>query len=508
MKTMKRIRMYNVPFYRWLLLPVLCLMAGGCVFENHQEEGGQEDETPVPVTIRLFTRFGGQGKDASTRGLSETDEGQVDNAYIFFLRVSDNKVHSVVKGKNVTNTSITEKTFTASLEVAGSAGQEFRCMVLANAGSYLDGQNMNLYKEKGYEEIQQMLVSQGYTAAPVLAAGGFVMWGEAETHIVASRRPQSVTIHMVRAVARVDIGIGAGPDKWDGKDAEGNTIPFKIKKVFIFKPNNKYAFMPLAEAYDASTKRVTQPSPVGEVAAAPFTYDVQPGGTTSFTATIYLPEADIRQGADAASGDANHTNRCAIVVQGSYDGHADTYYRIDFHNGAILADLLRNHRYRASITSVSGDGETTPQEAYESRRVNISATVLPWNDWSQDVIFDGVDHVYVERKTILLPGNAGQTGKIAIESNVETTQWQMSLDGVNYSTDKTIANTDFEVTKPDAKEGGSLQIKTLTQLAEGAPEKTATLWVKIHRLNFSISITQKPDTPDEWVEGGDVPKEF
>lgn len=498
----------------WLLL--LCLMAGGCIYDS--SPGGAEppeSDGPVPVTIRLVTRFGAGAKHASTRGLTETDEGKVDNVYVFFLRVSDNKVHSVVKGKDVTNTTVTQKTFTASLEVAGSAGQEFRCVVLANAGNLLDAQNLNLYKEKTYDQIRQMLVTDpAYASAPELAAGGFVMWGEADELVSATRRPQKVTVNMIRAMARVDIGVGVSPDKWDGKDATGTDIPFTLKKVFIFKPNDQCAFIPKAGAYDATAKRVTKPSPAGEVCADPFEYDVQPAGAspstpaTSLTATIYLPEADVRQGENAQSGDLKHTERCAIVVGGSYRGHADSYYRIDFRNGpgTAIADLLRNHRYQASITSVSADGERTPEEAYKSKRVNISATVLGWNDWSQDVVFDGVDHVYVESKTILLPGNAGQTGAIGIESNVDPTEWQMSLDGVNFSTDVTISNADFDVAKPAAKKG-SLLIRTRNELADGEA-KSATLAIKINRLEFTISIEQRPDTPEDWVEGGEFPKDF
>lgn len=502
------------PPYLWLLL-LFSLTAGGCVYDHYPDEEVAKAEEPVPVTIRLVTRFGGEGKRADTRGLSDVDEGQVNDAYIFFLRTSDNKVHSVVKGKDVTNTSTTEKTFTANLEVTGSAGQEFRCIVLANAGSLLNGQNLNLYKEKTYEQIQGMLVSDpAYTSAPVLAAGGFVMWGEAESLIVADRHPQKITVRMIRAVARLDVGVGVSSDKWDGTDAAGHTIPFQLKKVFIFNPNDRCAFMPLAGAYDAGAQRVTLPSPAGAVTyATRFEYDVQPGGATSLTAAIYLPEANVLHpegGVPVATpqpGDLNHTKRCAIVVGGSYKGNTDSYYRIDFRNETVLADLLRNHRYRVSITSVTGNGEATPEEAYESNRINISATVLGWNDWSQDVVFDGIDHVYVEKKNITLPGNAGLTGAIAVESNVDPAEWQMSLDGVNYSTATVISNADFEVAKPDVKKG-NLLIRTRTRLADGAQPKTAMLTVKIHRLRFTISIEQQPDTPEDWVDGGEFPKDF
>lgn len=507
--------------YLWLLLP-LSLVAGGCIHDSAYS--GDElpgTEEPVPVTIRLVARFDGEGKGASTpprlsdgkgvstRGLSEEEEGKVNDVYVFFLRDSDNKVHSVVKGREVTHTSTTETTFTASLEVVGSAGQEFRCMVVANAASLLDMQNLRLYKEKTYADIQRMLVSgNAYTAAPVIGEGDFVMWGEAQQKIIASQRPQNVTVGVVRAMARMDIGLGVNPDSWDGTDTDGNSIPFVLKKIFIFRANDKCAFIPVSGAYDPDLQRVTKPSPAGQRTeiGSPFEYDI-PAGATSFTASVYLPEADIRQGENAEPGDMNHTNRCAIVVGGSYQGHADTYYRIDFHNGTVLADLLRNHRYLVSIRSVQSDGESTPQEAYETRRVNIAATVLDWNDWSQDVYFDGVDHVYVKKKSILLPGNSRQAGAIGAESNVETSEWLMSLDGTNFSAGATVSNDDFDVTKPAAKTGGSLLIRTRNKLAEGE-EKNATLTVKIHRLVFSVSIGQKPDLVEDWVDGGEIPKEF
>ena len=77
--------------------------------------------------------------------------------------------------------------------------------MVANAASLLDMQNLRLYKEKTYDDIQRMLVSgNAYTAAPVIREGDFVMWGEAQRKIIASQRPQNVTVGVVRAMARMD----------------------------------------------------------------------------------------------------------------------------------------------------------------------------------------------------------------------------------------------------------------------------------------------------------------
>lgn len=486
-----------------LLLPTLCLALTGCLVESYSAAGeAPAGEETVPVTLRLITPSGGN----PSRGLTAEEEARVSNLYVFFIREGDGTVHSVVPGEEAGAAPGEGKTFTARLEVAGSAGQEFRCVVLANAASRLSTDNLNLYKGKTYAEIQRMLLSDEITGPPLTRSEGFIMWGEAADRVAASRRPQKITVGLTRALARVDIGLGADPDHWNGNDAGGQPIPFRLKGIYVFKPNDRYAYMPVEGAFDPGLGRVTVPSTAGRPATVPFRYAV-PEGATAFTSSIYLPEADIIQGGAGQPGDANHTRRCALVVQGSYDNHPDSYYRIDFRNGPLLCDLLRNHRYRMSVTSVSGDGEKTPEEAYESRTVNITATVLAWNDWSQDVIFDGVDHVYVEQKKILLPGNAGIEAAIAIESNVEPAQWLMSLDGVNFTDASIVSDDAFEVTKPALKAGGSLRIKTKTRLAD-SQEKNAVLTVKIHRLAFEIAIEQRPDTPEDWTDGDNFEKDF
>ena len=61
---------------------------------------------------------------------------------------------------------------------------------------------------------------------------------------------------------------------------------------------------------------------------------------SSISSTIYIPEAEIIQG--GTSGDSKHTERTAIIVSGSYDGNAESYYRLDFiSSNKILLNALR-----------------------------------------------------------------------------------------------------------------------------------------------------------------------
>lgn len=530
---MKRITHYPSAsaFVRMAILAGLLVLATACVRDRMEEGLSPDMEQPEQVEVKIHLRT---SQPASpTRALSVEQESLINDVYVFFLNTTDNKVYTVVKGKNVTPTvSEPEKwTFTASLIVNTGTRTTFDCLVLTNIDSWMQEKNLTDFNGKSYDELQTMLVSNELSAAALPAASpteGLVMWGKASTPVSVPADAASITVSVIRALASVEVGVGKGPTAdnptvwpgWDGKDASGKVIPFVLKKVYVYRPNNRYAFMPLAAVYDAGRRKVTAPSPAGASAAitTPFVYSLS-AGAYGIRREIYLPEADIRKlipsgtGHTGKPGDAGHKDRCALVVCGSYNGHAESFYRIDFNDNAAdrsLIDLLRNHRYYVSITSVQGDGENSPQEAYESLRINMGIEITGWTDNFQDIAFDGTDWMYAQKKNITLPGNEGQTGTIAMESTVDPVEWEMSFDGgITYTKEPSLANTDFRVTKPTTATGGSMEIKTLRSMAETDPDRTSTLTIKAKRLTFKIKITQTSDKPANWEqEGGDFNQDF
>lgn len=525
---MKRIPHYQSTsaFVRRAALAGLLVLAVACS-SDHMEEGlSREPGQPEQVEVKIHLRTSQPA--TPTRALSVEQENLINDVYVFFFNTTDNRVYTVVKGKNVTpNVSDPAKwAFTASLIVNTGTRTTFDCLVLTNIDSWMQGKNLADFNGKSYDELQTILVSNELSAAALPAASpeeGLVMWGKASTPVSVPADAASITVPVIRALASVEVGVGKGPTAdnptawpgWDGKDASKKNIPFVLKSVYVYRPNNRYAFMPLATVYDAGQRKVTAPSPEGGSAliTAPFIYDL-PAGAYGIRREIYLPEADIRQtvpggpGHTGKPGDAGHKDRCALVVCGSYNGHADSYYRIDFNDNAAdrsLIDLLRNHRYYVSIISVQGDGEASAQEAYESLRINMGIEITGWTDNFQDIAFDGTDWMYAQKKSIVLPGNEGQTGTIAMESTVDPAEWEMSFDGgITYTKEPSLADTDFRVTKPTTATGGSMEIKTLRSMAENDPDRTSTLTIKAKRLTFKIKITQTSDKPADWEqEGGD-----
>ncbi len=93
-----------------------------------------------------------------------------------------------------------------------------------------------------------------------------------------------------------------------------------------------------------------------------------------------------------------------IIVYGSYNGGADSYYRIDLQSGGDYFAVYRNFRYRIMIRSVAKNGSPTPEEAAAiSGGSDISAAIetAGMND-----ISDGTSRLLVEytEKTIVHAG--------------------------------------------------------------------------------------------------------
>lgn len=275
--------------------------------------------------------------------------------------------------------------YSATLLQSVDNNDKYKLVILANfpGGDYGIFYRMG---GKSYAEVQQACLSAELSGeSNVLeftAAQPFPMFG-----IAKDGAPQIITetmnlgtVSLVRAVARVDIGIGT-------KNADNNTwnkggVPFDMTQVQIWKDGKQYAYMPVENNFSSSAGALTinSPSPVGgtETKIYGSTYIT---GTTYCSEKIYVPEADLLWG-DVY--DTNHSNRLAIIVGGKYNGsEVETFYRVDFNydeGSKAKMDILRNHVYRFTIKSVKDAGYATAELAYNSKPkgLDFSAEIEPW----------------------------------------------------------------------------------------------------------------------------------
>ena len=504
---------------RGWLLAALCVFAVSCIRDGeYMEPEAPSPENSVRVEILLRTPESG----GMTRALTAQDESRIDDVLVLFFQKDGMQLHSVAQGSKLTPSAGDGRTYTfeTSFSVESAlATKPFTCIVLANVADRYDVSTRQSWRGKTYDVLQAELTQQVTGKLHTSAAEDFAMWGRANEELIPSKPQQRLSVPLLRNVARVDVAVAAEVQN------------FTLTKAYIYKPNNALSMMPITDNVASDGRKVSKPSvPTGTAALTEnWLYSV---ANNQIDYSIYIPEADVVQGGDGTPGDANHLNRCAIVVGGNYGGStSETYYRIDFKHGegdaakGSLMDVLRNHRYAVNITAVLGPGEATPDAAYESRTADVTAEIVTWTDNNQDIVFDGTNWASVERKEMHFGDGMGSQELLQLLSNVQPSQWklQFSVPEENItgteSTDQTVVGTYFEVVKPTDKadapgttQGGNLTIRTRQALPEykdgSTTEKNETLHevltVRIGRLELKIDLYQHPYADTDWDDGGKV----
>lgn len=251
--------------------------------------------------------------------------------------------------------------------------------------------------------------------------GELPMWGVSDPVRVdhsSSAVPKLGTIYLVRAVARVDVGLNLsstseGASTFDEK--AGGIEGITLTKVFFYNTNAEGRVSPVEKEiyWDKANRKAKQPSiPV----PAP-TVTEKTDRTSSIAEEnillreMYVPEAvntptGATQGANGETLPENNTEnylkRPYIVVglTGADKSRPDkeTFFRIDYlKRTGVEADatyeylpLLRNHRYLVNITAVGGPGFDTEEDAKKGPAANIMYNVVVWSESTMsNVQYDG-----------------------------------------------------------------------------------------------------------------------
>ena len=251
--------------------------------------------------------------------------------------------------------------------------------------------------------------------------GELPMWGASDPVRVdhsAGAVPKLGTVYLVRAVARVDVGlnlsnISEGASTFDEK--AGGIEGITLTKVFFYNTNTTGRVSPFENGiyWDEANRKAKQPSIPDPAPAVTGKIDK----TSSIVdekillREVYVPEAvnvptAATQGANGETLPENNTEnylkRPYIVVglTGADKSRPDkeTFFRIDYlkRTGAEAdatyeyLPLLRNYRYLVNIKAVGGPGFDTEEDARKGPAANIMYNVVVWNESTMsDVLYDG-----------------------------------------------------------------------------------------------------------------------
>lgn len=328
----------------------------------------------------------------------------------------------------------------------------------------------------------------------------------------AQNRNNEGVIHLVRALARVDVGVNFDETKPADENAAGSKSgekKFKIKSVRVYRyAQSMYVTGTQATAFNfADGRRNALPHTPATMTAAGDTQPVvfnatEAGGVDGYVRNIYIPEI--------ANRTKDKDTRTCLVVGGYYDNDTkETYYRIDFIRrespspGNLVTtqlDILRNYRYRFNITKIAGPGTKTPEEALITEPVNISYDLLVWDDAELDkIVYDGQYYLSVSKDKFTFGKNpADQSYKIR-------TNWPegykiVKADGTPWAKSETEATTQGTWAYFTEPAGQTFAIdQDQTSIITVLENKTGTvrqitrdqLFVQAGRIKWPLEITQQ-----------------
>jgi hypothetical protein len=403
---------------------------------NGSNDQGRVDENSIAnILFNVKTPTG--YRRGETRGLSQSQERAVEQIDVLVFNSSDVLVDIVHAEQLTQSGNNLEFSISVPARVVNTATGHL--VALANARDAIHrvlGDNVDgiTAANRTFDKISRSLTEQIERAMFSDGDGGdgtIPMWGEARNVTFDFKDVSQVSLKLIRAVARVDLGIGRlviasdpaapYPWTWDGKGDNGAEIPFEATEIFVVRPNNTISLIPAAGSVNAnglataatvsdSNTQFTQ-----DDSWSGFRYDVEERGFS--VREIFVPEAVVAAG---ERGDDQHTERMALVVGGRYNGSAvTTYYRVDFattgEEGRFV-DVLRNKLYLFSIKGVNGAGAATPRAAYEGTST-MTAEMLDWDNGLVENIYLGNNYLVVGKNPAEVAASAMSTLNVPIFTN-------------------------------------------------------------------------------------------
>ncbi len=470
-----------IPSYHFLaLMGIWTLFLTSCVAE-HLDNGDEGANKSSSVRISL------QMPSASahrTYAISAPDENEVETIDILAFR-KDNSTSSgwafayKVQGTSITNKSEDglKKQFDATLyQMSGE--QTF--VVLANVRNEVEGLgDIAIGADKN--ALLKRLVCTDPDNWDTDPFRPFPMWGE-KTLVLTVNTTEITELKMLRSIARLDVVLS---------EQVTDAGSFVLKEVYIYNSKKKGYIVPASGNIPSGTTvtAATIPEDLDEYKLwnnpSSLSYLVPTAMKNAFERTVYLFESK-------AVPKSTPSKATCVVVGGKYGADSEaSYYRVDLitqDETPTFRDILRNHQYRINISKVSGTGFPTPDDAFNSKTVNMEAEVVDWdNGGDTQVIIEGQHMLSVD------------PGKLSFSRDPETKPLTVYTDyPAGWSIEKIVETADGTtlaswITVSNASPGDANMKQTLSVTVtenNTSSERSAWIVVAAGRMRYKVVVSQ------------------
>ena len=499
---MTRLTKYTIQLISGLLL---ALLTAGCVADRNVSDCITEGED-----VELEFALQVPALETSLRQLSKAQEKQVDKISVLVFNtdgITDESQETFAYKATVKSTSPQADGTTLLRCGLKATAKKMRVVCVANHEfntTDLEGKT----KQEIFEDtrmVKQFTTTGWKTDGTQLIP----MWGESDAQPVSrttkfndcTASNANGVIHLVRALARIDVGINFDETKPADETAQGGA-KFKIKSVRVYRyAQSMYVTGTQALTFrmDGATRDPLPHTPATMTAAADgaplvFTADA---GVDSYVRNIYVPEI--------ANKTKDNDHRTCLVIGGYYNGSTKvTYYRVDFITRETKSprdvitkqlDVLRNHRYRFNITKIEGPGTDTPEEALTTEPVNISYDVVVWDEAKIDkIMYDGQYYLSVSKDKFHF-GKDATSENYTIRTNWPDGYKIVKADGTPWATTATQGSWAYftepagQTFKKDADMTSTVNV--LENNTNGVRTIAPTeLFVQAGRIKWPLKVTQ------------------
>ena len=183
-----------------------------------------------------------------------------------------------------------------------------------------------------------------------------------------------------------------------------------------------------------------------------------------------------------------------LVVGGEFNGSpTETYYKIILMEApSDYKSLVRNNSYNVTISSVTGAGHATPEEAYNSTNVTMTTNIVEWQGYYPVVVSDGTYTMGVNEGIIDLSyaqhNAASLDNKLIIRTDYPT-GWTAVVSG---SLSNITAAAWLTLSGASGSGSGSGNTISLNMPKNTSGIRTAYVHITAGKMTYKVKVVQNP----------------
>lgn len=367
--------------------------------------------------------------------------------------------------------------------------KKVRLVVIANAHDRVEAAGIASTDDKttALNKIKYSLIDKWPTGTSTFKP--FPMWGETKNLVqISSLIDLDESVIMVRAVAKIDVGIDINSDPSIGFGSR-----FVMSKVHACNVPDVGCVTPNMTdvTHGNNIVNIAKPNLPATYTQKIFDYD--------FTWSNQSESQKLFNQIYISENKKDATHRTYLIIEGNLDGDlTPTFYRIEFAKNKSgdtpeYFDIQRNYRYLINITGLKGVGYTSLEDAKNAQRgSNLQYNIDILNEDEITYISYGDQYLIGATKAVHTTGWRSEDITIPVFTN--HTGWEIaSITPSSAASWLTFLPTlGFDVDQKKAFNAGTTELKIRPSVNDESVIRTATLKLKAGNVELDIKVTQSP----------------